>query len=209
MKTRFIPFLLLMGASVVWARHGECRSGPGCACAGLTMDEGAISLSASEAKALSFQIDEERMAGEIYRTLGKQWSLHPFISIPRAEDRHQALLTSLATRTGLPAGGETTPGKFQTPEVQARCDLLVSRGGTSLVEALKVGALVEEQDIADLRAMVQATDNEDLRAAAAVLEAGSRNHLNAFVRNLRTRGVTYEPQVLTSADYGEIVTPRR
>jgi len=72
-----------------------------------------------------------------------------------------------------------------------------------------VGALVEEQDIADLRAMVQATDNEDLRAAAAVLEAGSRNHLNAFVRNLRTRGVTYEPQVLTSADYGEIVTPRR
>ncbi|MCF7688907.1 MAG: DUF2202 domain-containing protein [Cephaloticoccus sp.] len=209
MKTRFVPFLILMGASALWARHGECRSAPGCACALPPASKAALSLSAPEAKALSFQIDEERMAGEIYRTLGKQWSLRPFINIPRAEDRHQALLVSLATRAGLPPVGETTPGKFQTPEVQARYDALVKRGEVSLLEALQVGALIEEQDIADLRAMVHSTGSADLKSAATVLEAGSRNHLRAFVRNLCARGVEYEPRILSAEEYVEIVTLRR
>lgn len=36
------------------------------------------------------------------------------------------------------------------------------------------------------------------------LEKASINHLLAFARNLRMRGITYEPKVLTPAEYAAI-----
>lgn len=154
---------------------------------------------------LQFQVDEERMAGEIYRSFGEQWKLRPFQNIPRAEARHQAALTQLAQRAGVTIAPTTAVGRYATPEIQARYEALIARGRDSEVEALKVGALIEEQDIADLRVLVATTDNADLRAVAAALEAGSRHHLRAFVRNLKARGVAYESQVLPAEEVVEII----
>jgi hypothetical protein len=163
-----------------------------------------LTLSASAQEALRFQIDEERMAGELYRTFGEKHDVRPFKNIPRAEARHRELLENLATRAGLIPARPTTAGRYETPAIQARYDALLARGQVSLVEALKVGALVEEQDIADLRALVATTDNPELKSVVSALEQGSRHHLNAFVRNLRARGIDYVPQVLTPAEVAEI-----
>jgi hypothetical protein len=95
-------------------------------------------------------------------------------------------------------------GHFETPAVQARYDALLARGQTSLIEALKVGALVEEQDIADLRVLAAATDSPELKSAVTALEQASRHHLNAFVGNLRAREIDYAAQVLTPAEVAEI-----
>ena len=155
-------------------------------------------------EALRFQIDEERMAGELYRALGEKQDVMPFKNIPRAEARHRQLLENLATRAGLIPAKPTTAGRYETPAIQARYDALLARGQVSLIEALKVGALVEEQDIADLRGLVATTDSPELKSVVTALERGSRHHLNAFVRNLRSRGVEYAAQVLTPAEVGEL-----
>ena len=75
----------------------------------------------------------------------------------------------------------------------------------SLVEALKVGAAIEEIDIIDLQAAQAIVDNRDIRLVYESLLSGSRNHLQAFVRALQQQGVVYTPQYLTPAEYAAII----
>lgn len=218
MKILTTTVLVLISASLLAARPADrgqgpgngrgCGNGPGdgCtgACAGQAGSTAPLTLSAAAQAALRFQIDEERMAGELYQAFGEKQDAMPFKNIPRAEARHRQLLENLATRAGLVPAKTTAAGRFETPAVQARYDALLARGQASLIEALKAGALVEEQDIADLRVLAAATDSPELKSAVTALEQGSRHHLNAFVRNLRARGIDYVAQVLTPAEVAEI-----
>ena len=75
-------------------------------------------------------------------------------------------------------------------------------GATSPVEAFRVGALIEEIDIKDLReaiALAKANDVEVLEAVYSNLLNASYNHLRAFVRNYEANGGgTYVPQTAVS-----------
>ena len=75
----------------------------------------------------------------------------------------------------------------------------------SEIEALKVGAAIEEIDILDLQKYIAETDNEDIIVVYENLMKGSRNHLRAFVKRLTSSGVTYEPQYLSIEDYQDII----
>jgi len=204
MKILTTTVFALFTTSLLVARPTDCGQGRGNgprdgrtgACAVQAESPAPLTLSASVQAALRFQIDEERMAGELYRALGEKQDLQPFKNIPRAEVRHQQMLENLATRAGLAPAKTTIAGRYETPAIQARYDALLARGQTSLIEALRIGALVEEQDIADLRVLAAATDSPELKSVVTALEQGSRHHLNAFVRNLRARGVDYVAQVL-------------
>jgi hypothetical protein len=218
MKILTTTVLVLISASLLAARpaaRGQdpgngrgCGNGPGAGCTGACAVQAEstapLTLSAAAQAALHFQIDEERMAGELYQAFGEKHSAQPFHNIPRAEARHRQLLENLATRAGLAPAKTTTAGRYETPAIQARHDALLARGQTSLIEALKTGALVEEQDIADLRVLAAATDSPELKSVVTALERGSRHHLNALVRNLRARGIDYVAQVLTPAEVAEI-----
>lgn len=218
MKILTTTALILISASLLAARPADCGQGQGngrgCGngptrdCPGVCAVQAAstapLALSASAMAALRFQIDEERMAGELYRAFGGKHDVMPFKNIPRAETRHRELLENLAMRAGLSPTGPTTAGRYETPAIQARHDALLARGQVSLIEALKAGALVEEQDIADLRALAATTDSPELKSVVTALERGSQHHLNAFVRNLRSRGVEYAAQVLTPAEVAEL-----
>ncbi len=203
-KNLAFSLLFLLTAGLLAARPSGrgCGQGPADGCTGvcaLQADSTApLVLSDADKTALQFQLDEERMAGELYLALGEKHAVQPFRNIPRAEARHRGLLEHLANRAGLPTSAATVTGRYETAAVQARYDVLLARGQASLIEALKVGALVEEQDIADLRALAATTDNAELKAAVTALERGSQHHLNAFVRNLEVRGVAYAPQVLNA-----------
>jgi hypothetical protein len=76
------------------------------------------------------------------------------------------------------------PGKFTIPELQALYDQLVIAGSQSLEDALAVGVLIEETDIADLDVMLQATRETAIRRVLTNLRNGSYNHLDAFTRAL-------------------------
>jgi hypothetical protein len=81
----------------------------------------------------------------------------------------------------------------------------MTQGNKTDVDALKVGATIEEVDIVDLQKHLKETDNKDIALVYDNLMRGSRNHLRAFVKNLNTRGITYAPQYLTQTEYNTII----
>jgi hypothetical protein len=93
--------------------------------------------SAAARAALFFQIDEERMARELYAKFAELWSRRPFVRISRAEARHEAILRQLAARTGSPVPTEE-PGGFASAVVQQRFDELAALEVKSARDALRV-----------------------------------------------------------------------
>jgi hypothetical protein len=96
------------------------------------------------------------------------------------------------------------PGVFTNSTIQGLYDQLVARGSQSLVDALQVGAEIEELDIIDLQQ--RATDTPDIALVYANLEKGSRNHLRAFTRQLEQQHNTYVPVHLSQEAYDAILS---
>jgi len=78
-------------------------------------------------------------------------------------------------------------------------------GNNSLVEAFKIGALIEESDIFDLRSAINGTDQAELVRVYGNLLKASYNHYNAFVRQIEAHQGTYEPTVLLEEDSDAIL----
>lgn len=186
MKTTILPLsFLFLGLAVSVSAAGPQRHGgaPGCAAAGtcavMEGERAAVVLTPEARAALGFQIEEERMAQELYLAFGKKWGARQFARIPRAEAHHAAMLRALATRAGLQLP-EVVAGVFSSAVIQERYDSLLARGLGSEAEALAVGAAVERQDIADLQTLIASTDSAELKQLAQALAAASERHLAAF-----------------------------
>ena len=165
-------------------------------------------LSTAEQASLTFMREEEKLARDVYLYLASLWgaSVPTFTNIASSEATHMAAVLTLLQRYGLPdPAAASGTGQFTDPKLQVLYDQLVASGSGSLVEALKVGAAIEEIDILDLQAALSFVDNRDTRLVYDSLLSGSRNHLQAFVRALQLQGVTYVPQYLAPADYAAIV----
>jgi len=162
-------------------------------------------LTESDIAGLLWMREEEQLAHDVYTALGAEWGLRIFENIAASETTHIELVAALLDRSGIedPMAGAPA-GTFTIPEIQVLHDELVADGRDSLIDALEVGALIEEIDIVDLRA--QATDIADIRATYDQLERGSRNHLRAFTSQLAARDVIYEPTRLDVAAYDAIVS---
>ena len=97
-------------------------------------------------------------------------------------------------------------GIFTDQDLQILYNSLVEEGSKTLVDALKVGAVIEEIDIIDLEnQMNNIADNEDINWVYDNLMRGSRNHLRAFVRNIKAHGEEYLPQYLDQEKFEEII----
>ncbi len=164
-------------------------------------------LSEAEKNSILFMREEEKLARDVYVKMDEKWSLNVFQNISLSEQTHMAAMLQLIEKYNLtdPVGTNST-GVFVNDSLQALYDLLLPQGETSLIEALKVGALIEEVDILDLKnALDNFVDNQDIEMVYENLMAASGNHLRAFVRNLKNQGVTYVPQKLTQAEFDAIV----
>ncbi|NOQ96567.1 MAG: DUF2202 domain-containing protein, partial [Calditrichae bacterium] len=64
---------------------------------------------------------------------------------------------------------------------------LIQKGSESMVEALKVGAFIEEFDIADLRKLLVLNNDSIVEGVYQNLLRGSNNHLRAFIGRLESR----------------------
>lgn len=163
-------------------------------------------LSASGRQALVHMREEEKLAHDVYVALDAQSSI--FATIAQAEQRHGAAIAGLLGRYGLedPAAGKGG-GEFASPELQALHDELVARGRRSVLEALRVGAAIEELDIRDLEQAKSGAPG-DVAMVYDHLQRASRNHLRAFHAQLFARGETYAPTYLDQASYEGIVGGR-
>lgn len=161
-------------------------------------------LDEDEVAGLLWMREEEQLAHDVYVALGERWGLRVFENIAASEQTHIAATIDLLDRYEIPdPAADNEPGTFTDPAIQELYDDFVARGLESRVEALTVGATIEELDIADLRARADATDEATIDDVYARLERASRNHLRAFVGQLELLGVEYEPTVLD--DFEEIV----
>ncbi|MGK2856883.1 MAG: DUF2202 domain-containing protein [Thermoanaerobaculia bacterium] len=167
-------------------------------------------VSAAETAGLVFTREEEKLARDVYTTLGDKWNLRVFRNIARAEQMHMDAVATMLERYQIadPAAG-LAAGEFRDPQLQMLYADLVAKGNTSIVEALKVGATIEDLDIRDLNALVAGSDNQDLDVLYQNLAKGSRNHLRGFIENLKMQSVTYAPQYLDQQTFDAIIGSER
>ena len=163
------------------------------------------SISQTEIDSIIWMREEEKLAKDVYTTLGKVWGLNIFTNISTAEQSHTDSVKTLIDRYGLidPITDETI-GVFQNETFSKLYQELVKQGSISLVEALKVGALIEELDIKDLQE--RTTTTSDINLVFQNLERGSRNHLRAFTRQLSQQGETYVPIYISQSEFDEITS---
>lgn len=162
-------------------------------------------LSPEEIKALTYMREEEKLAHDVYVELYSVWGANVFSQIAESETTHTEAILALLIKYGIadPAAGKA-PGVFKDPALQSLYNTLMAMAQPSLIDALKVGALIEETDIHDINAMKAVTDEAAILQVYASLLCGSRNHLRAFNRQLLARGVTYVPQVITQSEWDAI-----
>jgi hypothetical protein len=164
-------------------------------------------LSNSELESLLFMIEEEKVARDSYVFLGNKFGGNVFLNIQKSEQTHMDAIGYLFDRYELTKPSTLTSyGTFENKDLQVLYDDLTAFGVQSWVDALTVGAMIEEVDILDLQRIVQNDiDNADLAAVYANLISGSKNHLRAFVKNLKNQGIIYSPHYLTKIDYDLII----
>ncbi|MRR51396.1 MAG: DUF2202 domain-containing protein [Rhodocyclaceae bacterium] len=133
---------------------------------------------------LRYMIEEEKLAGDVYRSFGVLYpTIMPFRNIPRSEDTHVAALVGQAQLAGVDVTDLTSlaAGHFQNQTLQSLYGTLVAQGRTSSFAALTVGKNIEILDISDLtNAMALVPTNSSLYGVYGNLRNASNNHLNAF-----------------------------
>ncbi|HFD87853.1 MAG TPA: DUF2202 domain-containing protein [Gammaproteobacteria bacterium] len=164
-------------------------------------------ISAQEKAGLLFMREEEKLARDVYLTLYDTWNQKIFQNISNSEQTHTDAVLSLLQKYGIPDPvGDNAIGVFVDQDLQALNDSLVNTGNTSLIAALEVGTAIEEIDIIDLeKREAEIVGNDDIITVYEMLLKGSRNHLRAFVKNLKNQGIDYQPQYLSQVEYDEII----
>jgi len=164
-----------------------------------------VQLTSAEVEEVLFLLEEEKLARDVYLTLADRWQLPIFANIARAEQKHMDAVHRLVEIYELddPITDDTI-GAITDPDLDALYDTLVSDGDTELIDALTVGATIEDMDLADLYELLAITDNDHIEIVAYNLAKGSRNHMRAFVRALEAQGESYEPIYLLEEEYAAI-----
>lgn len=163
-------------------------------------------LSEAEIKGLLHMREEEKLARDVYLTLYQNWDHQVFQNIARSEQRHMDAVKALLDKYNIidPVIDDTV-GVFSEQKILNLYYELVQEGRISLVKALRVGALIEDLDIFDLKEFLQVADNVDIQTVYQNLMKGSRNHLRAFVSQLTAYGESYAGSYLPQEEIDEIV----
>ncbi len=160
-------------------------------------------LTDGEEQSLLFMREEEKLARDVYLYLYDKYGLTIFNNISNAEQKHMDLVLTLLQKYGLEDVASPERGVFYNQDLQALYDALTAQGDVSVVEALKVGATIEDVDLFDLAG--QDVSQQDILDAYDRLACGSRNHMRAFVGTLGDYGETYTPQYISQEDFDAIL----
>ena len=155
-----------------------------------------LTLSQTEADTLTFMREEEKLARDVYLVMFAYWGTKTFSNIAVSEQNHMDAIKTLLDKYGLSDPASQEIGVFNDPSLQELYDQLESQGKDSELDALMVGALIEEIDIEDLQTAIDQTDKLDLQRVYENLMSGSENHLRAFVSQIEHLGESYEAQHL-------------
>lgn len=200
---------LVLASPAAAQRRGSSQNSGACVGGvGALFDEiEMVELTVDEEDDLLFMWEEEKLARDVYLSLTEAWQLPIFANIAHAEQKHMELMFKLIETYNFAARvPDDVFGVFVDAELGALFDQFVADGNSSLVDALRVGATIEDKDLADLYNLIEyGTENKQVELVAYNLAKGSRNHLRAFVRALGAQGETYAPLFLESDTYEAIL----
>lgn len=162
-------------------------------------------LSEEEISGLLEMREEEKLARDVYRAFYALYEHPIFNNISKSEDAHSQAVLHLINGFELIDPALEEEGAFTNPLFNQLYTDLTSQGSSSLVDALKVGAFIEEYDIADLERLMEATDNETIKRVYGNLLRGSKIHIKAFTNVLKVYDETYTPTILSQEEYESIL----
>jgi hypothetical protein len=180
---------------------------------------------------LEFMREEEKLARDVYIELSAMYPEHPiFGNIDDSEQQHADAVKAVIEKYGLedPNTNDNVGvytgadfGWYFTEKFQ----LLMEKASMSELDALYVGAFIEELDMMDINQCPQVivetdngindvtecgriyTDNEDVDQLYAALLEGSDSHLESYVKNIEKyigEG-NYQAQVLPQEQVDELL----
>lgn len=165
-----------------------------------------LSLSDQEKATLRFMREEEKLARDVYVYFHTKYGLNIFGNITSSEQTHMDAVLAVMAKYGIEDSAANQKGVFNNSTLQKLYYDLVAQGETSLGEALKVGATIEDLDIKDLNEGLAATTNADITNLYEKLKCGSRNHMRAFTSQLGFQQISYSPQFISKELYNEIIS---
>jgi len=163
-------------------------------------------LSDTETAHLVFMREEEKLARDTYITLNQTWGLTVFSNIAGSEQTHMDAILSMLDLYGVadPVHSDAV-GSFTNTTLAGLYVDLVENGQVSLLDALFIGAFIEEVDMRDIQVAIDETTQADIIAVYENLLAGSINHLRAFVNQIELLDVEYVAQVLDQSEVDAIL----
>ncbi len=164
-------------------------------------------LTEQEKSDLIFLRQEEKLAHDVYVYAYQKYAHFLFNNISNSEQTHIDNMTGLLSKYNVvdPAA-DLTNGVFADNNLQVLYNQLIAKVDISLIDALEVGATIEDLDISDIQRFYANTNQSDILRVYDLLTCGSKNHLRGFTGQLKPLGATYSPQFLTTSDYQNIIS---
>jgi len=165
----------------------------------------ADTIYAHEIAMLEHMREEEKLARDVYLAMYEMYAIPIFNNISKSEQHHMNQVLCLMDHYNLPDPASPDTGIFNNPDLQELYNDLVALGSQSLIDALTVGATIEDLDIYDLGEYVSTTSNEAIIFIFERLSCASGNHIRSFSAWLTNKGITYVPQYISQDEYDEII----
>ncbi len=162
-------------------------------------------LSQEEIDDLLFLREEEKLARDVYLFSYDKYGEMIFNSISQSEQQHMNSVLTLLNTYEISDPASTERGVFTNQTLQNLYNDLTTQSKISLVEALKVGATIEDLDLNDIHEDKSNTTREDLINVYEKLSCGSRNHLRIYIDQLLLNGENYLPQYISLTEFTEIM----
>lgn len=162
-------------------------------------------LTKNEAEDLLVLREEEKLARDVYMHSYDKYKKQIFYNISLSEQQHMDKVLFLLLKYGLKDPAAIERGKFNNEKLQELYNTLTAQSDISLVEALKVGATIEDLDIFDIDAFMKRTNDVTIIDVYNKLNCGSRNHLRAYVKQIKKYNATYAPQYLSQEKFNTII----
>lgn len=138
-------------------------------------------VSATVKAQLIYLIQEEQLARDIYAALAKKGISQKFSNITSSEQTHMNAMAAVLKTYGIanPTTGAKA-GVYKDAKLKALYKTLMAKAAKSPADAIAVGVLIEETDIADINKLMKSVTQDDIKNALELLLSGSEKHLAAF-----------------------------
>jgi hypothetical protein len=163
-------------------------------------------LTQTEIDDLQVLREEEKLARDVYIYAFDKYGLSVFNNISQSEQQHMDKILVLLNTYNLEDPALSNNGEFTNQTLQTLYNDLTAQVDISLIEALKVGATIEDLDINDIEVFESRTDKSDILDAYDSLKCGSRNHMRSYYSQLLDNGFTYTAQFITASELISIIT---